>query len=197
MSATTQAAPTTEVMLRSGRGTGAETAAGTSRPLAWSEAQDRFLKGGWFWLSTVRPDGRPHAMPCFAAWSGPTFFVATKEGKRKTRNLDADWRCVLTKDAGDAHLIVEGRAARVRDEATLTRDARLRNDLRVADQGCRGRARRRLWRSDLRRPAIPRVRDHAVGGVRPPDRRRGVCADPLALRALTIAAIVFSRAAGR
>ena len=120
MSATTQA-PTTEVIPRTGRGTGAETPAGNSGPLAWSEAQDRFLKGGWFWLSTVRPDGRPHAVPCFAAWSGPTFFVATKEGKRKTRNLDADGRCVLTTDAGDAHLIVEGRAARVRDEATLAR----------------------------------------------------------------------------
>jgi Pyridoxamine 5'-phosphate oxidase len=115
--------PITEVMQRTGRGTAATNEAGHTVPLAWGAAQERFRKGGWFWLSTVRPSRRPHVMPCFAAWSESSFFVASKASARKTRNLDADGRCVLTTDAGDAHLIVEGRASRVLDQATLERAA--------------------------------------------------------------------------
>ena len=76
---------------------------------------------GWFWLATVRPDGTPHVMPVFAAWSDPVVYVASKESARKSRNLDADERCVLTTDTGDLHLVVEGRARRVRDEPGLAR----------------------------------------------------------------------------
>src|SRR5918995_1827122 len=95
--------PIVEVMPRTGRGTGASTEAGNTRPLRWQDAVAKFEDGGWFWLSTVRPDGRVHAMPCFAAWSGSSFFVASKATSRKSRNLDGNPSCVLTKDAGDAH----------------------------------------------------------------------------------------------
>jgi hypothetical protein len=120
--------PIAEVMPRTGRGTQAETEAGNTRALDWQAAIAKFEEGGWFWLSTVRPDGRPHAMPCFATWAGSSFFVASKGTTRKSRNLDANGRCVLTRDAGDAHLIIEGNARRVTDETTLRRasDAMMR-----------------------------------------------------------------------
>jgi Pyridoxamine 5'-phosphate oxidase len=113
--------PLTEAMPRTGKGTQAETPSGNERPIPWEAAVDRFRTGGWFWLSTVRPDGAPHTMPCFAAWAGTTFFVASKPTKRKSRNLDAEPRCVLAHDAGDLHLVVEGQARRVRDGAGLQR----------------------------------------------------------------------------
>lgn len=47
--------------------------------------------------------------------------MSSKDTARKSRNLDADGRCVITTDSGDLHLIVEGEARRVRDEATLRR----------------------------------------------------------------------------
>jgi hypothetical protein len=112
-------APIAEVMPRTGRGTRAENEAGNTLAFEWEAATAKFRAGGWFWLSTVRPDGAAHSMPSFAAWSGTSFFVASKAGKRKTRNLDANPRCVLTKDAGDVHLIVDGIARRVTDEPTL------------------------------------------------------------------------------
>jgi hypothetical protein len=115
--------PITELIQRTGRGTEAEIEAGNTQPLDWSVAVERFGQGGWFWLSTVRPDGRPHTMPCFAAWSGSSFFVASKSTARKSRNLDANSSCVLAKDAGDAHLVVEGEARRIRDTAGLRRAA--------------------------------------------------------------------------
>lgn len=113
--------PVAEAMSREGKGTGALSAAGSSRPIPWEDAEERFTKGGWSWLATVCPDGAPHVVPVFAAWSGSAFFVASKETTRKSRNLAADGRCVVTTDAGDLHLIVEGVARRVRDEATLRR----------------------------------------------------------------------------
>ncbi|MBA2633686.1 MAG: pyridoxamine 5'-phosphate oxidase family protein [Chloroflexi bacterium] len=115
--------PRTEVIPRTGRGTEAHTDAGNTQPLEWQAAVAKFEEGGWFWLATVRPNGRPHAMPCFAAWSGSSFFVASKGSARKSRNLDANGSCVLTKDVGDIHIIVEGLASRVTDEATLRRAA--------------------------------------------------------------------------
>jgi len=115
--------PHVEAMSRAGKGTAAANDAGNSRPLPWSEAAQRLARGGWFWLATVRPDGAPHVVPVLAAWSDPALYVASKETARKSRNLAADDRCVLTTDAGDLHLVVEGRARRVTDEAGLRRAA--------------------------------------------------------------------------
>ena len=61
-------------------------------------------------------------MPLFAVWSESALYIASKETAKKSRNLAADGRCVITTDAGDMHLIVEGEARRVRDEATLLKD---------------------------------------------------------------------------
>ena len=113
--------PTAEAMSREGKGTQAASEAGRSQPLTWSEVERRLAGGGWFWLATVRPNGAPHVMPLFAAWAGSTFFIASKDRARKSRNLEVEPRCVITTDTGDLHLIIEGIAAHVRDEATLQR----------------------------------------------------------------------------
>ena len=114
-------APKAEAMSREGKGTQADSETGRSQPLSWSEAERRLARGGWFWLATVRPDGGPHMMPLFAAWSGTSFFVASKNRTRKSRNLEAERRCVISTDTGDAHVIVEGVARHVRDEEGLLR----------------------------------------------------------------------------
>lgn len=108
-------------MSREGKGTDAATEAGRSQPLPWSEAERRMAGGGWFWLATVRPDGAPHLMPLFAAWANTSFFIASKDRARKSRNLEVEPRCVISTDTGDLHIIVEGTARHVRDEATLRR----------------------------------------------------------------------------
>ncbi len=112
-------APLTEAMSREGKGTEAATEAGRSHPFPWSEAERKIAGGGWFWLATVRPNGAPHVMPVFAAWANTSFFIASKDRARKSRNLEAEPRCVITTDTGDLHIIVEGIARHVRDDATL------------------------------------------------------------------------------
>jgi hypothetical protein len=114
-------APKAEAMSREGKGTQAANEAGGSQALSWSEVERRLARGGSFWLATVRPDGRPHVMPVFAAWSGTSFFVASKNRARKSRNLEAEPRCVISTDTGDLHVIVEAVAHHVRDEEGLQR----------------------------------------------------------------------------
>ena len=111
---------TTEAMSREGKGTEASTAQGSSTPTDWQQAQDRFRKGGWFWLATVAPDGHPHVRPVFAAWNGRSFYVASKETARKSRNLNTDPRCTLTHDAGDLHLMIEGKARHLTEPQDLS-----------------------------------------------------------------------------
>jgi hypothetical protein len=92
-----------------------------SQVLDWADAVRPLTTGSFRWLTTLRPDGSPHVMPVFGAWSEPVVFVASKASARKSRNLDADGRCVLTTAVDNVHLIVEGNADRVLDEDTLGR----------------------------------------------------------------------------
>lgn len=49
-----------------------------------------------FWLSTVRPDGRPHVTPLLGAWSLGGMCFTTGGQERKALNLERNPRCVLT-----------------------------------------------------------------------------------------------------
>jgi hypothetical protein len=93
----------------------------------WALARERLANpepGRTSWLATVRPDGRPHLMPIIAFWIDGAFHFLAGASTRKGRNLAADERCVigtgnLTMPSMD--LIVEGRARRVTDAATVKR----------------------------------------------------------------------------
>lgn len=87
----------------------------------WSSIVERLREGGWFWLTTVRPDATPHVMPLFAAWSQSCFYIASRGDARKSRNLDRNPACVLTRDLGDIHLIIEGQATRLQRTEDLER----------------------------------------------------------------------------
>lgn len=110
--------PVAEALTPAGKGTGV---AAESHVLDWSEVERRFAQGGWRWLASVRPDGAPHVMPVFGAWSESVVFIVSKATTRKSRNLDVDGRCVLSTDVEGAHLVIEGEASQVLDEATLAR----------------------------------------------------------------------------
>jgi hypothetical protein len=44
-------------------------------PLPWSAGLEQVIAADTFWLSTVRPDGRPHVTPLIAVWSEPVLQV--------------------------------------------------------------------------------------------------------------------------
>ncbi|MFC4494193.1 pyridoxamine 5'-phosphate oxidase family protein [Streptomyces ovatisporus] len=94
-------------------------------PTEWDTARDRLAAAGIYWLSTVRPDGRPHVTPLLAVWFDGALYFCTGEEERKSRNLAANSHCVLTtgNDSADEglDLVVEGDAVRVPEDAKLRR----------------------------------------------------------------------------
>ncbi len=76
----------------------------------WADVQERLAEAEIWWLSTVRPDGRP-------LWVGGALHFCTGADERKALNLAGNPHCVLTTGGNDLHagldLVVEGDAVRV------------------------------------------------------------------------------------
>jgi pyridoxine/pyridoxamine 5'-phosphate oxidase len=81
------------------------------------------------WLSTLNEDGSPHVTAVGALWLEGSWFQ-TGSGTRKGRNVARDPRCSIALSIRDADVVVEGKAVRVTDRATLGRLAQ-----RWANQG--------------------------------------------------------------
>jgi hypothetical protein len=125
----------------------------TARP--WADAVAQLGSAQTYWLTTVRPDGRPHVTPLIAVWHEGAIYFSTGETERKARNLADNTHCILTTGCnGFAGLdvVVEGEAVRVRDEALLQRIA----DAYVAKYG-------EAWRFEVRDGAF--FHSHNAGGV--------------------------------
>jgi len=99
-------------------------------PMPWSRPRDQLFastndpasgrgNGPTFWLATSGPGGRPHATAVGAVWVDDRVWFVSGPGTRKSRNLAADPRCVITVSLDDIDLVIEGSARRVTDPATL------------------------------------------------------------------------------
>jgi hypothetical protein len=94
-------------------------------PTPWARARAQLEAAEVYWLSTVRPDGRPHVTPLIAVWLDEAVYFTTGPEERKARNLAGNPHCALT-TGGNAlneglDLVVEGTAVRVTDDARLHR----------------------------------------------------------------------------
>lgn len=93
----------------------------------WADAHRRLADADALndttFLSTSSPDGRPHAVPVGALWVQGTWWFTSGPGTRKSRDLAADPRCVISVSVPGMDVVVEGRATRVTDEADLVRMA--------------------------------------------------------------------------
>jgi hypothetical protein len=92
--------------------------------LPWRWAERRLRGSHEYWLITVRPNGRPHAMPVWGIWVDRTFYFGTGRRSRKARNLARNSRCVVGTERADEAVIVEGVAKEVTDRKVLARLAR-------------------------------------------------------------------------
>jgi nitroimidazol reductase NimA-like FMN-containing flavoprotein (pyridoxamine 5'-phosphate oxidase superfamily) len=96
-------------------------------PTAWAEARSHLEKAEVYWLSTVRPDGRPHVTPLVAVWLDGALYFCTGRSERKAKNLAHNAHCVITTGCNNLSegldLVVEGDAVAVSDEAKLQRVA--------------------------------------------------------------------------
>ena len=96
-------------------------------PRPWSEVRGRLEQAEIYWLSTVRPNGRPHVTPLIAVWVEDALYFCTGPEERKAKNLADRGSCVLTTGSNSLaeglDVIVEGDAVRVLDDAKLQRVA--------------------------------------------------------------------------
>jgi nitroimidazol reductase NimA-like FMN-containing flavoprotein (pyridoxamine 5'-phosphate oxidase superfamily) len=90
--------------------------------LPWSWAEERLVASRNYWMVTVWPDGRPHAMPVWGMWHEGAFWFSSSKPSRKSRNIAANPRCMVTTEDAQNPVVVEGTAellADPKDIATL------------------------------------------------------------------------------
>jgi hypothetical protein len=78
--------------------------------LTWAEVESDLIDSLHYWLSTTRPDGRPHVVPRWGVWIDGLFWYDGSPETRHVRNLDLDTHCVLHLESGEKVTIVEGRS---------------------------------------------------------------------------------------
>jgi nitroimidazol reductase NimA-like FMN-containing flavoprotein (pyridoxamine 5'-phosphate oxidase superfamily) len=93
-------------------------------PTPWRTGLEQVRAADTFWISTVRPDGRPHVTPLIAVWHDNAIWFTTGADERKARNLADNAAVALTTgspelSADNLDVVLEGRAERVTDPEQL------------------------------------------------------------------------------
>ena len=76
--------------------------------LDWKTVETRLVESLHYWLSTTRPDGRPHVVPRWGVWVDERFFYDGSPQTRHARNLEVNPNCALHLENGVAATILEG-----------------------------------------------------------------------------------------
>jgi nitroimidazol reductase NimA-like FMN-containing flavoprotein (pyridoxamine 5'-phosphate oxidase superfamily) len=108
----------------------------------WSDVEAVLSEAAVFWISTVRPDGRPHVTPLISVWLDGTLYFCTGPDERKAKNLSRNPHCALTTGCNiedGLDVVVEGEAVRLTDDSELQQLA----DAYVAKYG-------EVWRFGVR-----------------------------------------------
>jgi nitroimidazol reductase NimA-like FMN-containing flavoprotein (pyridoxamine 5'-phosphate oxidase superfamily) len=95
-------------------------------PTEWERGRRILQEAEIYWLSSVRPDGRPHVTPLLAIWLDGALYFCTGDSERKARNLATNQHCILTTGRNTldgVDVVVEGEAATVSDRAELAQVA--------------------------------------------------------------------------
>jgi hypothetical protein len=71
------------------------------------------------WLTTINPDGSPHVTPVGGGQVNGAWYFTSGPGTRKSRNIAADPRCVVSVATHPFDLVLEGTATRVTDADEL------------------------------------------------------------------------------
>lgn len=95
---------------------------GRPRPqqLPWAWAVHQLAQARHYWISTTRPDGRPHSRPVWGVWLDNVFYFST--GSLAAENLTANPEITVHVEsaAGEA-VIIEGVAEALRSKPLLRR----------------------------------------------------------------------------
>lgn len=99
--------------------------------IPWSRAVEQLQRleprggsrGPTCWLTTSRPDGRPHVAGVVGLWKDDVLYFVSGPQTRKARNIAREPRCSFAISLPDLDLVLDGSASRVTDAQTLQRIA--------------------------------------------------------------------------
>lgn len=97
-------------------------------PIAWEQGAAMIMEAKHYWLATVLPDGRPHAMPVLAVGVDGFMYFCSNASTRKARNLRRNMHCALTASTGGYDLVIHGSAAQITNDTELRRIAEAYDD---------------------------------------------------------------------
>jgi len=104
---------------------------GRRKLLSWKWAVDRLRRAHTYWIVTVTPDGRPHAVPIWGVWLDDRFVFGTDANSTKVRNLKADPRCEICLEEDCEALTLEGEALELEDPKHHPHGSGLQNQVRT------------------------------------------------------------------
>jgi nitroimidazol reductase NimA-like FMN-containing flavoprotein (pyridoxamine 5'-phosphate oxidase superfamily) len=76
--------------------------------LTWQHVERKLIDAKNYWLCTVRPDRRPHAIPLWGVWMKGIFFFDGSPQTRHSRNISRNPAVALHLESGDEVVILEG-----------------------------------------------------------------------------------------
>lgn len=87
--------------------------------LEWAYVSRRMTEAKNYWVATVRPDGRLHAVPTWGIWYNETLYFGGGAKTVWSRNLAAHPYCAIHLENGSEAVIFEGRVARILDARVM------------------------------------------------------------------------------
>jgi hypothetical protein len=107
-----------------------------------------------YWVSTVRPNGRPHLTPVVGVWLDDAFYFSSGPEEQKSKNLAASRYCAVITGCNrwddGLDLVLHGDAVLVRDRQVLRRVA----DAHTAKYGS-------AWAAEVDEDGTFRMHGHA------------------------------------
>ena len=132
--------------------------------IPWIKIENWLRASRSIWVSTTRPDGRPHAVPVWFIWDGHNLYFISARSLQKSKNLaEQPWIVVHLGD-GDDVVILEGRTEIVTEHEELERvDAAYR--AKYVDPGSGAQATIFELEADLYRVNVNRIMAWEYGTV--------------------------------
>lgn len=81
--------------------------------LTWPDVEDRLVGAANYWLTTMRPDRRPHATPIWGVWLERALYLDGIPTARWARNMAANPAVTVHLESGTDVVIIDGFADNV------------------------------------------------------------------------------------
>lgn len=107
-----------------------------TKPMAWSEADRLLTDARVYWISTTRPDGRPHVVPSDGIWlDGALYFGGSPDTVHMRNVRETGHAAAHVGDGLSAAVIVEGPVADETPQRDVAERLAEANNTKYAEYG--------------------------------------------------------------